>query len=350
MTGPAAVGAPPVVAACAIRIAPSIMSAAQTTCSRPETRRMTVKDGTPAGDAPSPTQAAGRPPAPIPYVRAMDPRYGEAVEVAPGLRRLTCRNPGPFTYLGTNSFIVGRGEVAVVDPGPRDDAHLAALLRAVEGERVAAVLVTHTHADHSPLARPFAEAAGGAPVYGLPDPGADGGEGAGDPAFRPDVALADGEVVAGEGWALEAVSTPGHASNHMAYAVDGDALLCGDHVMGWSTTIVSPPDGDMDAYLSSLDRVIARRFRTLHPAHGSPVTDPGPFLDAYRAHRLQREAQVLAAVRSGLARIPQMVAALYAEVDPRLHPAAARSVEAHLIRLARRGEVRVEAGLYAPAP
>ena len=314
---------------------------------------MTAKNDAPASVRASVLQDAGRPPAPIPYVRDMDPRYGEAVEVAPGLRRLTCRNPGPFTFLGTNSFIVGPsakgGEVAVVDPGPRDDEHLAALLRAVEGERVAAVFVTHTHADHSPLARPFAEAAGGAPVYGLPDPAADGGEVSGDAAFRPDVALADGQVVAGEGWALEATFTPGHASNHMAYALGGDVLLAGDHVMGWSTTIVSPPDGDMDAYLASLDRVIARGLRTLHPAHGPAVTDPAPFLDAYRAHRLHREAQVRAAVAHGLDRIPGMVAALYAEVDPRLHPAAARSVEAHLIRLVRRGEVRREGDRHLPA-
>lgn len=304
---------------------------------------MTATDGTPAVPAPPP----------IPYVREMDPRYGEAVEVAPGLRRVTCRNPSPFTYLGTNSFIVGPGvkggEVAVVDPGPVDEAHLQALLRAVENARVAAVLVTHTHADHSPLARPFAEAVGGAPVYGLPDPAADGGEAAGDAGFRPDVRLTDSEVVSGDGWALEAVFTPGHASNHMAYALDGDILLSGDHVMGWSTTVVSPPDGDMDAYLASLDRVIDRGFAALHPAHGPPVTDPAPFLDAYRAHRLHREAQVRSAVASGLHRIPEMVAALYADVDPRLHPAAARSVEAHLIRLVRRGEVRAEDGAYLPA-
>lgn len=290
-----------------------------------------------------------RPPPPIPYVRDMDSRYGEAVEVGSGLRRLTCRNPGPFTFLGTNSFIVGRGEVAVVDPGPRDEAHLAALLRALDGERVAAVLVTHTHADHSPGARPFAEAAGGAPVYGLPDPAADGGESAGDPDFRPDVRLADGQRVAGEGWSLEPVFTPGHASNHVAYALADGVLLSGDHVMGWSTSIVSPPDGDMDAYLSSLDRVIARGFRTLHPAHGPPIAEPAPFLEALRAHRLHREVQVCGAVAAGLDRIPAMVAALYADVDPRLHPAAARSVEAHLIRLVRRGEVRVEDGRYLPA-
>ncbi len=310
---------------------------------------MTAMDGTPPDDSPAALHVARRPP-PIPYVRDMDPRYGEAVQVAPGLRRLTCRNPGPFTFLGTNSFIVGPGpkggEVAVVDPGPRDEAHLAALLRAVEGRRVAAVLVTHTHLDHSPLARPFAEAAGGAPVYGRADPASEGGEGAGDAGFRPDVRLEDGQVVTGDGWALEAVATPGHASNHLAYALDGDVLLSGDHVMGWSTPVVSPPDGDMDAYLASLDRVIAGGFRTLHPAHGPAVADPAPFLEAYRAHRLHREAQVRAAVADGLDHVPAMVEALYADVDPRLHPAAARSVEAHLIRLVRRGEVRREGNVY----
>ncbi len=277
------------------------------------------------------------PPPAIPFVRDMDPRYGEAVELAPGLRRLTCRNPGPFTYLGTNSFIVGRGEVAVVDPGPDDATQLEALLHATAGERIAAVIVTHTHADHSPLARRLAEAAGGAPVYGRPDPAAEGGEASGDPGFRPDHVVEDGEVIAGDGWALEAIATPGHASNHLAFAL-GDVLLAGDHVMGWSTTIVSPPDGDMDAYLASLNRVIARGFHMLHPAHGPPVTEVAPFLEAYRAHRLWREAQVRGALASGLSRIPDMVAALYAAVDPRLHPAAARSVWAHLIRLVRHGE------------
>ena len=283
----------------------------------------------------------------------MDPRYGEAVEVAPGLRRVTCRNPGPFTFLGTNSFIVGRGEVAVVDPGPGDPEHLAALLRAVDGERVAAVLVSHTHADHSPLARPLAQAVGSPPVLGRADPGGVGGEGAGDAGFRPDRELADGEVVCGAGWALEALATPGHASNHLAYALDGATLLSGDHVMGWSTTIVSPPDGDMDAYLASLDRVIARGFAVLHPAHGPPVEDPARFLAAYRAHRLHRDDEVRAAVGAGLSRVPEMVGRLYADVDPRLHPAAARSVLAHLVRLVRRGEVETDGdpgpdGLYRP--
>ncbi len=320
---------------------------------------MTARTGTPPeGSAPFP-QAAGRPPPPIPFVRDMDPRYGEAVEVGPGLRRVTCRNPGPFTYLGTNSFIVGLpgrgGEVAVVDPGPDDPEHLDALLRAVAGERVAAVLVTHTHADHSPLARPLAAALGGAPVLGRADPAADGGEVSGDARFRPDRELADDEVLAGEGWRLRVLATPGHASNHLAFDLGGGVLLSGDHVMGWSTTIVSPPDGDMDAYLASLDQVIAEGFAILHPAHGPAVTAPAQFLQAYKAHRLHREAQVRAAVGAGLARIPDMVARLYAEVDPRLHPAAARSVLAHLIRLVRLGEVRADAGgapaeaVYRPA-
>lgn len=269
----------------------------------------------------------------------MDPRYGEAVEVAPALRRVTCRNPGPFTYLGTNSFIVGRGEVAVVDPGPDDAEHLAALVRAVEGERVAAVLVTHTHADHSPLARRFAEAVGSPPVLGLPDPAIETGELGADAAFRPDRTLADGERVPVGGLELEVLATPGHASNHLAFAL-GDLLLSGDHVMGWSTTIVSPPDGDMGAYLASLDRVAERRFGALHPAHGPVIADPAPFVAAYRAHRLHREAQVRAAVQAGVSRVAAMVELLYADTDPRLHPAAARSVLAHLIRLVRLGEVR----------
>src|SRR5690606_32416264 len=188
--------------------------------------------------------------------------------------------------------------VAVIDPGPLDQAHLKALLAAVEGQRVSHVLVTHTHRDHAPLARPFADAVG-APVLAARPPvrtahvsaGLDEGD---DEAFAPDVILTGGEVIAGDGWTLEALATPGHASNHLAFALaEENALFSGDHVMGWSTTVVAPPDGGMAAYMASLDTVIARGFSTIWPTHGAPVTDPAPFLEAYRAHRLARETQVL---------------------------------------------------------
>lgn len=279
----------------------------------------------------------------IPYVREMEAAYGAAVEVSPRVRRVLARNPGPLTYLGTGTHLVGRGEVAVIDPGPDDPAHLQALLAALEGERVAAILVTHTHADHSPLAAALA-AATGAPVHGRPDPGAPGEEHA-DTGFRPDVVVADGEVVRGPGWSLEAIATPGHASNHLAYALPEEAALFpGDLVMGWSTTVVSPPDGDMDAYLESLDRVAGRNFATFYPAHGPPITAPAPFLAALRAHRLERErrlAEALAAA-DGPRSAADLTPALYADVDPRLHPAAARSLLAHLIRLQRAGRAQME--------
>ena len=288
----------------------------------------------------------------IPFVRDMDFAYGEAAQVSPLVRRVIARNPGPFTFTGTGTYLVGRGEVAVIDPGPDDPAHLRALLQALDGERVTAILITHTHLDHSPLAAALAEATG-APVHGLPAPRTpeasirlDEGH---DHNFRPDILAADGRVISGPGWSLEAVTTPGHASNHVCYALaEENALFSGDHVMGWSTTVVSPPDGDMADYLASLDKVAARGFSTLWPTHGPPVREVEPFLAAYRAHRIQREDQILSAVARGRALIPDMVREIYADVDPRLHPAAAHSVLAHLIKLVREGRV-VSAGASGPS-
>lgn len=279
----------------------------------------------------------------IPFIRDMAFDYGAPDQVAPLIRRVIANNPGPFTFTGTGTYIVGAGEVAVIDPGPADPAHLAALQRALDGEQVAAILVTHTHLDHSPLAAELARATG-APVYGLPAPRIEEAairldEGH-DRAFAPDRLVADADCIAGPGWTLEALTTPGHASNHVCYAlIEDDALFTGDHVMGWSTTVVSPPDGDMTDYLASLDKVAARDFRTLWPTHGPPVREPRPFLAAYRAHRLEREAQILGQLAKGRGRIPDMVEAIYADVDPRLHPAAAHSVLAHLIKLVREGRV-----------
>ena len=279
----------------------------------------------------------------IPYVRDIAFRYGEPDQVSPLIRRVIAENPGPFTFTGTGTYIVGSGEVAVIDPGPDLPAHLEALKRALAGQRVTAILVTHTHLDHSPLSAPLAEATG-ATVHGLPAPRLEEAairldEGH-DRSFRPDVLLADGDRIQGPGWTLQAVATPGHASNHLCYALaEENALFSGDHVMGWSTTVVSPPDGDMAAYLESLDRVAGAGFSTLWPTHGPPVTEPGPFLAAYRAHRMEREAQVLAQLAEGRRRIPEMVSAIYAQVDPRLHSAAAHSVLAHLIKLVREGRV-----------
>ncbi len=274
----------------------------------------------------------------IPYVREMAAAYGVAVEVAPLIRRVLARNPGPFTYLGTGTYIVGRGAVAVIDPGPDDPAHLDALLAALGSERVSAILATHTHADHSPLAALLA-AATGAQVWGLPDPALPGEEHH-DTAFRPDVRPADGATLGGPGWTLEALHTPGHASNHVAYAlVEANALFCGDLVMGWSTTVVSPPDGDMDAFMASLQRVATRDFATLYPTHGPPITAPGPFLAALRKHRLERERLILAALARGPSGAAALTPRVYGGIDARLRPAAARSLLAHLIRLRRAGRV-----------
>lgn len=287
----------------------------------------------------------------IPFVREMDVAHGRVDAVSPLIRRVVAANPGPFTFTGTGTYIVGRAQagagVAVIDPGPPDEAHLAALLAAVEGQAVSHVLVTHTHRDHSPLARPFAEAVG-APVLAARPParvvhasGAlDEDE---DDAFAPEVILGGGEVLDGDGWTLEAMATPGHASNHMAFVLrEENALFSGDHVMGWSTTVVAPPDGDMTAYMASLEAVIARGFSTIWPTHGAPITEPEPFLAAYRAHRLEREAQILAQLAAGPRRITDMVPVLYAGVDERLWPAAVLSVWAHLIALVRQGRVVAE--------
>ena len=285
----------------------------------------------------------------IPFVPPPRFEYGQIDPVSPLIRRVIADNPGPFTFTGTGTYIVGRAEpgagVAVIDPGPLDGAHLTALLAAVEGQVVSHVLVTHTHRDHAPLARPFAEAVG-APVLAARPPartvhasgGLDEDE---DETFAPDVILAGGEMIRGDGWTLEALATPGHASNHMAFVLtEENALFSGDHVMGWSTTVVAPPDGDMAAYMASLDTVIARGFSTIWPTHGGPVTEPGPFLEAYRAHRLEREAQVMARLAAGDRRISEIVPVLYAAVDARLWPAASLSVWAHLIALERQGRVR----------
>jgi len=287
----------------------------------------------------------------IPFVSMPAFEYGRAEAVSPLIRRVIAHNPGPFTFTGTGTYIVGDrtagAGVAVIDPGPLDDAHLAALLSAVAGQRVSHVLVTHTHRDHAPLARPFA-AAVGAPIFAARPPvrsihasaTPDEDE---DETFCPDVVLTGGEQLDGDGWTLEVLATPGHASNHLALVLaEEDALFSGDHIMGWSTTVVAPPDGDMAAYLASLEAVIARDFSTIWPTHGAPITEPRPFLAAYRAHRLAREAQVLARLAAGDRRIAEMVPVLYAGVEARLWPAASLSVWAHLIALVRQGRVLAE--------
>jgi len=276
-----------------------------------------------------------------------EPTTGRIERVGPLVRRLLAPNPSPFTYTGTQTYIVGEEDVAVIDPGPDLAEHVDALAEALRGERVSAIVCTHTHRDHSPAARPL-KAATGSPIVGcaalsLHDEGPRSDE-AFDADYRPDRVLGDGETVAGSGWTLEAVATPGHTSNHICLALrENSALFSGDHVMGWSTTVVAPPDGDMAAYMASLDRLLGRDDRIYYPAHGPAVEDPQAHLRRLIEHRRGRERQILERLARGEGRIEAMVADMYADVDPRLHPAAARSVLAHLIDLKRRGEVE-EAG------
>ena len=284
------------------------------------------------------------------------PLYGEVEHLSPLIRRVTAHNPGPFTGPGTGSHIIGHGEIAVLDPGPDDSNHVAALLRATQGERIAAILITHTHRDHSPAARALAEASG-APVMGCaplvrdvprgtPDRFAD----AFDKTYAPDRVLADGETVEGPGWRMEALATPGHASNHLAFALPQErALFTGDHVMGWATSVVAPPDGDMADYLASLARLQTRDDLVYHPTHGDPVTEPQRLVRGFILHRRQREAAILALLAEGPATVPALVAKMYAAIDPRLHGAAGLSVLAHLIALERGGAVVREGDVWAAA-
>jgi glyoxylase-like metal-dependent hydrolase (beta-lactamase superfamily II) len=272
--------------------------------------------------------------------------YGAAERLSPLVRRVLARNPSPFTFTGTGTYIVGTGEVAIIDPGPTDPAHLDAVASAVAGERVVAHVITHTHMDHSPGAAPLKAKLGGdivgcAPLVLSDDgPRADAGF---DPTYAPDRVLADGEAIMGAGWTLRAVATPGHTSNHLCYALEEEAaLFSGDHVMGWSTTVVAPPDGDMAAYMASLQKLLARTDQRYYPTHGAPVEEPQRWVRHLIGHRRQREGQILAQLAGGERAIPDMVAQMYASVDRRLWPAAGRSVLAHLIDLEARGQVRRE--------
>jgi glyoxylase-like metal-dependent hydrolase (beta-lactamase superfamily II) len=275
------------------------------------------------------------------------PPVGRVVALEPLVRRVLAGNPSAFTYTGTQTYIVGHGEVAVIDPGPDDSAHIEALISALSGETVTAILCTHTHRDHSPAA-PALKAATGAPVIGCaPLVLADSGPRADasfDETYAPDRVLADGELVSGPGWALRAVATPGHTSNHICFALEeAGALFTGDHVMGWSTTVVSPPDGDMAAYMASLDLLMSRSDRIYYPAHGDPVENPQRFVRGLAGHRKQREGQIMRLLGEGIGAIPAMVERMYVGLDPRLHGAAGRSVLAHLVDLRQRGVVRESA-------
>jgi glyoxylase-like metal-dependent hydrolase (beta-lactamase superfamily II) len=284
----------------------------------------------------------------IPFDKTFNLAPDQAKEVAPGVRAVAADNPGPFTFKGTVSYIIGRGKVAILDPGPDDDAHIAALLDAVRGETVTHIFVTHTHRDHSPAA-PKVKAATGAKVFAegphrLARPLHIGEtrrlDASADLDFRPDVALADGEVVSGDGWTMEALTTPGHTANHMAFAFkESNLVFSGDHVMAWSTTIVAPPDGAMSDYMASLHKLARRQEPIYLPGHGGPVREAPRFVQHLIAHRQGREASILHRIGKGAADIPTIVKAVYIGLDPRLVGAAALSVLAHLEELCARGVV-----------
>ena len=280
--------------------------------------------------------------------------------MSPMIRRVVAANPGPFTYHGTGTYLIGSGRVAVVDPGPDLPAHVDAILAATRGERITHLLVTHTHADHSPAARAL-QAAVGAPTYGYGphgtgrfERGEQVEEGA-DWAFLPDLKVRDGDIVQGEGWSVECVHTPGHTSNHVCYRLrEEDALFSGDHVMGWSTTIVSPPDGDMGEYLRSLERLLAGGDTCYWPTHGPRIPDPQAFVRACIAHRVERFGQIMQCLSKGIGHVRDMVPLIYRDLPRSMHPAAKRQVFAALLYLVEQGRAACSGPLgvdahYRPA-
>jgi glyoxylase-like metal-dependent hydrolase (beta-lactamase superfamily II) len=280
----------------------------------------------------------------IPFRRDFSVEYGRLVPIAPGIRRIVAKNPSPFTFKGTGTYVVGTGEVAVIDPGPDLYEHVAALLAGLAGEHVSHILVTHTHRDHSPAAKAL-QAATGAGTFGFgPHMGGHRGEAGveegGDWDFVPDVALRDGDNVAGAGWRFEAVHTPGHTSNHLCFALaERGILFSGDHVMGWSTSVIAPPDGDMSAYMASLAKLLGRREAVYWPTHGPAITEPQRHVRAFIMHRREREAGIVECLAAGPERIDAIVGRLYTGLQPALQRAAARSVHAHLLDLVGRGVV-----------
>ncbi|MDI7861386.1 MBL fold metallo-hydrolase [Rhizobiaceae bacterium n13] len=296
------------------------------------------------------------------FDRDFVPAHGEAVTISDNVQRVTVNNPGPFTFHGTNSYIVGGRSVAVIDPGPDDEAHFQALMTTLAGREVTHIAVSHTHKDHSPLARRLKQATGAEIVaegphraarplhQGETNPFAESS----DSEFMPDRRLGDGDRVEGDGWTLTALMTPGHTANHAAFALEGTGIVfSADHVMAWATSIVAPPDGAMADYMASLETLLARDDRIYFPGHGGPVRDPASFLRGLRAHRRMRERAVLERIRAGDRAIPDMVKAIYRDTDPRLHGAAALSVLSHLEDLVEKGQVLTDGparltGLYFP--
>ena len=275
------------------------------------------------------------------FDRTLKAVYGVPVPLSPRVTRLLAPNPGPFTFQGTGVYIIGAGaSVAVIDPGPDLPVHITALKQAIGARAVSHILITHTHRDHSPAAAALKAWSGAKTIAAGPHGDAVGEveEGA-DRDFAPDSVVRDGDVITGDGFTLTCIATPGHATNHMCYALDAEqALFCGDHVMGWSTSVVAPPDGDMADYLNSLEKLIARGDRILYPTHGSPITQPETYLRELLAHRKMREVQILEALAGGSA-IDALVTRLYPDIQPALRGAAAAQIQAHLDHLTAKGAI-----------
>lgn len=288
---------------------------------------------------------------PLRFRRDFRPDHGAVERISPLIRRVTACNPGPFTFTGTGTYVIGHGRVAVIDPGPDDARHLQTLRAALAGEAVTHILVTHTHLDHSPLAAALS-ACTDAPIYAWHrhEAASDTGEAGTDHDFHADVGLSGGETLSGDGWTLSPLHTPGHASDHLCFHLpEESALFTGDHVMGWSTSVVSPPDGDMGAYMRSLRLLLARDEIVYYPTHGAPIDRPREWVRALVLHREERETGVLAALTAGDRHPDAMVARLYPDLAPALVSAAGRSVLAHLIALERAGRaVRAPDGSWSP--
>ncbi|TLP45016.1 MBL fold metallo-hydrolase [Cohaesibacter sp. CAU 1516] len=287
--------------------------------------------------------------APLHFNRDFTPDYGQAIKLSSGVRRVTCNNPGPFTYLGTNSYIIGEGDVAILDPGPADEAHIKALLRATEGETISHILISHTHVDHSPGAA-LLQRHCGAPIYAegphRPARALHLGEmnpldASADLDLQIDHRVGDGDRINGKDWSLEVLHTPGHTTNHLSFAfTDGSGMFSADHVMAWSTSIVAPPDGSMAEFMDSLEKLMGRNDAVYWPGHGGVLHDPAPFLVGLKEHRLAREQALIDRLHAGDETIPAMVATVYKDTDPSLHGAASLSMFAQMEYLVERGRVR----------
>lgn len=278
------------------------------------------------------------------------PKYGVATPWSPLVTRVLCKNPSPFTYTGTGTFIIGNTDVAIIDPGPDNEDHLKALLKAIGDRPVRGILITHNHTDHSPLAVKLAEATS-APIIGpkLPDAFIEAGEGAVkmdaglDHTYAPDQIITDGQAISGEGWTLKAVHTPGHVSHHMSYhLIEEKSLFCGDHIMGWATSVIIPPEGNLRAYLKSLSDLLGQGYERFYPTHGLAIDNPDKFMRATIVHRHMREGQILSCIKDGRSTVADMVGHMYKNVDVRLHGAAALSVMAHLIALLEEGKITAD--------